>query len=54
MEITYFEVPMYPQPYYISKTKNDKIEVNKSVIPTYGIHHLSYSFEECDKFTMSI
>ena len=30
------------------ENKNGKIEVNKSVIPTCGIHHLFQSFEQCD------
>ena len=34
----------------ISRTQNGKIEINKSVILSCGIHRLSYLFEQCDKF----
>ena len=50
--ITYLELTMYQEPDYIWKIENKKgkIEVNKSVIPSCGIHHLSYSFEQFNKF----
>ena len=51
---TYLEVLIYQEPDYLSKienkSKNGKIEVNKSVIPTNVIHHLSYSFKQSNKF----